>query len=179
VIYFLRHTKTGLIKIGTTNNLDTRMYFLRKQYGELELLGLIAGYENEENELHTQFRELNVRRALTGREWFKPAKELIAYIEKYASMERPLPIGSRKRSNFISSVPIVYKRLVVSTEVQTMYKDLTSGAKVTYDELLQFLAEEIGAQINEPEANLGAGLRMREKLAEWKKQRGKEEETEQ
>lgn len=65
-------------------------------------------------------------------------------------------------------------RIPVSTEVQTMYKDLASGAKVSYDELLQFLAEEIGARLNTPETNLGAGLRMRERLAEWKAQQKKD-----
>jgi hypothetical protein len=36
MIYFLRHTETGLIKIGVTNNLDTRLKRLCVVFGDLE-----------------------------------------------------------------------------------------------------------------------------------------------
>lgn len=97
MIYFLKHKETGLIKIGTTKNFDARFMSLRSKFGVLELLGLMVGYEEEERNLHTLFKELNVRKQLKGREWFKADTVLLTYIKKYTSMNHPLPIGNRKR----------------------------------------------------------------------------------
>lgn len=95
MIYFLRHKESGLIKIGCTNELETRMSYLKSIYGDLELIGLTSGFEDFEHQLHEQFSHLNNRKKLDGREWFNPEQELIDFIDKYSSMNTPLPIGNR------------------------------------------------------------------------------------
>jgi hypothetical protein len=40
MIYFLRHTETGLIKIGKTIGFSVRLSQLMAQHGDLELIGL-------------------------------------------------------------------------------------------------------------------------------------------
>lgn len=95
MIYFLRHVETGLIKIGTTKNLKSRVYDLEREHGKLEVMGFVAGYEWYETELHKRFDHLNKRGVLSGREWFSPDSELINYIEKYTSTNPPLPLGIR------------------------------------------------------------------------------------
>lgn len=92
MIYFLRHIETGLIKIGKTRDKATRFYYLTRQYGKLELLGLLPGYTRQEAELHQLFNKLNVRGVLAGQEWFSPADELMSYIETNASLNLPLPM---------------------------------------------------------------------------------------
>jgi hypothetical protein len=90
MIYFLRHTETGLIKIGRTVNYSLRLSQLIAQYGDLELVGLMEGYTEQEQYLHGKFCQLKAN-TLGGREWFVPDDELIDYIENMASMNFPLP----------------------------------------------------------------------------------------
>lgn len=98
MIYFLQHKETGLIKIGVTNKLKRRVSQLNKLYGDLELLGLMEGYEGHEGLVHRDFSDLNVRGQLSGDEWFRPEKRLLDYIKKQSSLNFPLPINHRSRS---------------------------------------------------------------------------------
>ena len=153
MIYFLQHKETGLIKIGVTKDLDARLLTLRVAYGELELLGLIAGFEGEENELHTQFRDLNVRRALRGREWFKPEKKLIEYINKYASMDKPLPIGTRKRYSPMPAKAVKTTQIRVSDDTQKLIfmlaaeLQMKTGKKISCDLALRSIIERAFPEI--------------------------------
>ena len=106
MIYFLRHPETGLIKIGKTKDKNMRLSQLQAQYGDLELLGLMAGYTDMERELHMQFSHLNDRDVLGGREWFRPDSELTRFINKETSLNLPLPIfeDARFASNHRSAI---------------------------------------------------------------------------
>jgi hypothetical protein len=94
MIYFLRHPEKGYIKIGKTINYATRLSQLIALYGDLELLGLMAGYTKQEKALHRQFMHLHVTRTGLGTEWFRPEKDLMIYIKKNSGLTLPLPVES-------------------------------------------------------------------------------------
>jgi DNA-binding Xre family transcriptional regulator len=149
MIYFLRHTKTGLIKIGVTYDLDARLHTLRAAYGDLELLGLLAGFEEEENELHIQFKDANVRSTLKGREWFEPTKELMSYIGKYTSMQKPLPIGTRRRSSKLPFTRAKPVRPVMSGRVRIMLPELIRQKEMQLRHSLTMAEVAAGAKVSE------------------------------
>lgn len=95
MLYFLKHPETGLIKIGTTVSYKSRLSDLIRQYGDLELLGIMTGSYEDEKRLHEQFAHLRSHE-LDGREWFKPEKELLSYINKHTSMNLPLPLDGER-----------------------------------------------------------------------------------
>ncbi len=104
MIYFLRHPETGLMKIGTTTKYQKRLSDLMQKHGDLELLGLMYGNRSDEQQLHQQFSHLNEAGQLSGIEWFRADKELIAYIDKHAQMTLPLPTPSRERYGTVGIV---------------------------------------------------------------------------
>lgn len=75
VIYYLRRASDGLIKIGTTRDLPSRMTNLRREHGETRLLLTHDGGYDREDEMHEQFAALRV----TG-EWFRPEAPLLDWI---------------------------------------------------------------------------------------------------
>lgn len=78
-VYFVQSDYRGLIKIGHTyHNPRTRLSSLRgSSAARLVLLFVIPGTLEKEAELHQDFAHLNVHH-----EWFYPASELMAYINK-------------------------------------------------------------------------------------------------
>lgn len=85
MIYFLRRPSDGYIKIGFTDAYTTRLNALRKQHGDLELLGALPGDLVREKELHIQFAGLRINRT----EWFKPESLLTEYIREH-TREQPI-----------------------------------------------------------------------------------------
>lgn len=78
MIYFVRGTRSGMVKIGSTENLKARMRSLRTASPEpLEVLAVVPGGLSEERALHDRFAE---HRAVG--EWFHPRRELLAFVEK-------------------------------------------------------------------------------------------------
>lgn len=95
MIYFLKHPETGLIKIGTTEDYHLRLYQLEREYGKLELLGLMDGGNETESELHERFRYLKPKDHHPAREWFRMDNALLEYMRFYAIADVP-PIQKRE-----------------------------------------------------------------------------------
>lgn len=76
MIYFARDPLTGLIKIGSTEDVKNRMSTLRSLHPGAELLVEAPGCRPAEAALHTMFWSQHVRS-----EWFHPSAELLALIE--------------------------------------------------------------------------------------------------
>lgn len=77
-VYFIR--KHGLIKIGWTCDMETRMKFHKPD----EVLHFEPGSQKDEFAVHKRFAHLRVP-TVEGRpvrEWFRPEEDLLAYIEK-------------------------------------------------------------------------------------------------
>jgi hypothetical protein len=83
-IYFVRHGRTGPIKIGIADRPHARFQTLQSAHFEqLYLLGMVEGTEVAEQLWHARFEEHRIRG-----EWYHPAPELLAEIEKAVG---PLP----------------------------------------------------------------------------------------
>lgn len=78
VVYFMQDQAGGLIKIGITKNLKTRLKTLQRECGPgLKVLVTIpVAYVGAEHMLHNQFAKYG----LIG-EWFAPAKEILDFID--------------------------------------------------------------------------------------------------
>lgn len=72
VVYFLRRQQDGLIKIGHTRRLASRLDTLRRDHGPLVALGFLPGDHLLEHDLHRKFAAHHV-----GREWFRPAPSIV------------------------------------------------------------------------------------------------------
>ena len=79
VVYCVQDTN-GLIKIGYTKNFKKRVSSPEIGGKKVKRLGFFKGGFRQETQLHHNFQEHRV----VG-EWFKPAQEILDYIEKYAS----------------------------------------------------------------------------------------------
>lgn len=82
MIYFLKFTQTGYIKIGTTSSFYDRAIGLKSEHGEFEVLGFMAGSFQQERELHRRFE---ANRASYHREFFHQSDDLMEYIRLNAS----------------------------------------------------------------------------------------------
>lgn len=75
VVYFIA-AADNLIKIGHTTNLNARLRSLRTAHpGELQILLVVSGSRDDEQELYRRFAEFRV-----GREWFKRCEPIEEYI---------------------------------------------------------------------------------------------------
>jgi hypothetical protein len=80
MIYFVQ-SADGLIKIGTTSNLERRLSTMRVDSpSELKLLGTLAGGRKIEAALHSRFAEDRKRG-----EWFAPSSSLLGFISDHAT----------------------------------------------------------------------------------------------
>lgn len=80
VVYFMKSQATGLIKIGRTCSLGSRLNSIKQASGsEVDLLGSFAGGNREEKVVHGMFSHLRV----IG-EWFRPDQELTDYIRSHS-----------------------------------------------------------------------------------------------
>lgn len=79
MIYFVK-SPDGLVKIGTTGCLPSRLKQLAYKHGvEIEVLGVMDGSYPEERALHKRFADLLAK----GKEWFRPGDELLAFIGEH------------------------------------------------------------------------------------------------
>jgi hypothetical protein len=80
-VYFIREGSDGLVKIGYSKRVHTRIRALSTQAGrQMRLLAAMPGGKAEERELHQRFAD-----ARAMGEWFRPVAELLAEIEKIAA----------------------------------------------------------------------------------------------
>jgi hypothetical protein len=76
VVYFIQAGKDHPIKIGMTNNAQSRLKNLQVgHYDKLRIIHTITGGRKEEAALHEKFAHLRIQG-----EWFKPERELLQYI---------------------------------------------------------------------------------------------------
>ena len=79
MVYFIQSVNGGPIKIGYSNNVNERIRELQTASPyKLILLAAIVGGVRMENDIHKQFSKYRMRG-----EWFKPAKELMEFINKH------------------------------------------------------------------------------------------------
>lgn len=76
VVYFIRRTSDGMIKIGTTAAFDNRMQALRGEFGEIQVLWTQSGGRPLERKMHDQFAVYRIE----GSEWFRPTRTLLEWI---------------------------------------------------------------------------------------------------
>lgn len=88
LVYFVRATTVGLIKIGKADCVHTRFRTLRTHSPDtLQLLGCVASDDASglERRLHVQFAEHR-----SHGEWFRPGPELLEFIAENASSAPPM-----------------------------------------------------------------------------------------
>jgi transcriptional regulator with XRE-family HTH domain len=85
MIYFVRCSSTGLVKIGFANDPWARLSKIRSDSpGELTLLGIEEGGVDREAELHAEFASCRERG-----EWFRPDDRLSKRLAALSPPERP------------------------------------------------------------------------------------------
>jgi hypothetical protein len=75
VVYYVQRESDGLIKIGTTRRLGSRMAAIRSEHGPVELLLTHSGAHKREQEIHDLFAEFRAEG-----EWFQPDPQLRQWI---------------------------------------------------------------------------------------------------
>jgi hypothetical protein len=75
VVYYVRRESDGLIKIGTSGSLNSRLAALRAEHGPLRLLLTHVGDRGREQNLHLAFTDW-----FAFGEWFHPGDKLLAWI---------------------------------------------------------------------------------------------------
>lgn len=76
VVYYAQRSD-GLIKIGTSRNLEGRLVTLKRDHGPLKLLLTHGGGHKQEHEMHVQFKTLRVEG-----EWFTGGLALIEHLAR-------------------------------------------------------------------------------------------------
>ena len=83
LVYFFQ-VVTGEIKIGISNDVERRLDDVRAlNGGAVELLLVLRGGETLESALHYRFKRLHLHH-----EWFKPATELLAWLQEVKELPR-------------------------------------------------------------------------------------------
>lgn len=135
MIYFVRNAETGLIKIGVTINLQTRLLQLRSVYRDLELLGIMSGTFEEKTRLHERFARQRIRRT----DWFRTSDNLLQYIEDTTHLDIP---GDN------TLAPSIDKPISLSPEVRALLdlyiadlQDQENREGISYNQGLKHLFE--------------------------------------
>lgn len=103
VVYFLKAERSGLIKIGTTEDFERRLSSLRAGCPEqLDVLGTVPGSYNLEQSLHRKFHHLRLR---SNSEWFRSDEEIEKYISEVLELFRNSPEVFRNDSGTIPPQP--------------------------------------------------------------------------
>lgn len=154
MIYFARRPN-GTIKIGSSLDVPNRLKWLKVQYGEIEIIGIMEGGNKQEKILHKHFAKFNA--GGDGIEWFYPADELTGYINKYS---RPLEL-QRPRT---SRTTVLNAKIPISETTLATFKDFVAGLDTSYDEALRFM---LSNYIESGERPLLAGKRNYDKFTEY------------
>jgi hypothetical protein len=85
VVYYLRRSD-GLVKIGFSKTLGSRIETLTKLFGDLKLLAVEPGSRAQELRRHAQFDAFRASglQPSEGTEWFRPEPALMAHINTLA-----------------------------------------------------------------------------------------------
>lgn len=80
-VYFMHAQEAGLVKIGATSSLNSRLMALQNGGPvPLVLIGLVDGGKSVEREIHNQWAHLR-----SHGEWFQASADLISYIRTRAA----------------------------------------------------------------------------------------------
>lgn len=75
LVYYVRRVSDGMVKIGFSSRISTRLTSLEREHGELQLLHTEPGGQAEEDERHGQFSAWHYEG-----EWFHPGRPLMKWI---------------------------------------------------------------------------------------------------
>lgn len=107
VVYFIRRTSDGMIRIGTTRSFENRMKAHRSGNGEIQILLTQAGGRAYEEAMHARFADYRIGRT----EWFKPVRELVIWIAAqrrdpiYRKNQRPEAVPVRDLRRLVDAAP--------------------------------------------------------------------------
>lgn len=88
LVYFIRATTVGLIKIGKADCVHTRFRTIRNMSPDtLQIMGCVHSEDGSALERHLHERFASDR---SHGEWFKPSPELLQFIEENASAAPPM-----------------------------------------------------------------------------------------
>ena len=101
LVYYIRRTSDGMVKIGTTAAFKSRMNALRAEHGELQILLTHSGGRAEELKAHREYDAYRIQ----GTEWFRPVRTLLdaicieRRIVRYRETQQPgaLKIGELEK----------------------------------------------------------------------------------
>lgn len=95
-LYFVQAGTNGPIKIGVAIDPARRVASLQIGHPEaLRILKVIAGTSKHETQLHLRFWKSHLRG-----EWFKPTRDLLAYIETATDFDTPPPRPAKRKRKF-------------------------------------------------------------------------------
>lgn len=143
-VYFVQSPSTGLIKIGTTGNVQQRLSSLCAETSEnMVLLATLEGGFRLEKQLHGHFRD--ERR---HGEWFEPGPELVAMVASIVAGKPVfgLPKGTRP------TLPVVQRPMPPAPP-------LSHGA-----ELLALAVKARGLSVNEAGKAIAAPIGLMSRL---------------
>ena len=107
VVYYIRRTSDGMVKIGTTGAFRKRMATFRNEFGEIQILMTHSGGRPEELKMHRQFDAYRIR----GSEWFRPARTLLEWIcderriVRYRETQQPGVLGIGALQKLTTAAP--------------------------------------------------------------------------
>jgi hypothetical protein len=84
LVYYIRRVSDGMVKIGFSSAISTRLSDLEREHGELQLLHTSPGGRAEEDALHDQFSAWHCEG-----EWFHPGRPLMNWIRSERVRTRP------------------------------------------------------------------------------------------
>lgn len=120
MIYFLQSLAGGPVKIGFTEDLDSRVRQLESHYCQsLAILATLPGGRDEERAIHERFSALRIGRT----EQFQPGPDLMAFIG------RPL---------FVSANPDTVEAMACFVKPMILQVRGSEEFKVWFEELARF-----------------------------------------
>ena len=146
MIYFAR-TPSGPIKIGTSEDVLTRLGQLRYEHGgDLALLAVTPGGRKEESLIHKHFSHLR----LGLRELFRPDPALLAFIEEpFLPSAGSVAMLPRAQVRLDPELVRMAKMIAVDerTDVGTLLEELLEGPIARrYQALVKRLGEKEGSK---------------------------------
>jgi hypothetical protein len=126
MIYFLR-LNNGLIKIGTTKNLRSRMAQHRSSYKDHEVLTIMEGGREEERALHARFSHLRIAKNL---ELFSAGDDLVEFIGS-------LPDVDVNRLISKMATEVGHVNWLISKDVRRMVKSAAALEGITMDKYVE------------------------------------------
>ena len=127
MIYFIQAEKTGLIKIGYSNNPKERCFILKSSNADnLCILKIIEGNSRGESELHKKFRKFRHHN-----EWYYPNKEILNFIAETDSyllgnnFENELEVDGERPIIYDIEQPIICQCCQIPMQLKSKdrYKD--------------------------------------------------------